>query len=235
MKCIAVDDEPFALELITGYISKTPYLELQGAFSNPVKALSFLMVNSVDLVFLDINMPELNGLQMLKSLRSKPMIVFTTAYSEYGVESYEYDAIDYLLKPIKYERFLRAVNKAIDIGRNTHDTHLGVEAVKDAPQVILLKSGTQLFRISVGDILFVEAAGNYMTFHTVDRKILSLLTMKEVMEQLPADMFVRVHKSFVVSLRHIDIVERHQVKVRGVAIPIGLTYREQFQIKYGIR
>lgn len=232
MKCIAVDDEPFALDLITGYIEKTPFLELQGGFSNPLKALSFLMSNPVDLVFLDINMPELSGLQMLNSLKHKPQVVFTTAYSEYGAESYNYDATDYLLKPIKYERFLKAVNKAYEITGRNKGERMVVETAPSENTAILLKSGSQVYRISPENILFVEGAGNYMTFYTTEKKILSLLTMKEALQQLPSEQFVRVHKSYVVSLKHIDVIERHQLLVKGHKIPVGITYREQFFAKY---
>ncbi|RXQ92258.1 response regulator transcription factor [Ancylomarina salipaludis] len=232
MKCIAVDDEPFALDLIESYIKKSPFLKFHGGFSNPLKALSFLMSNPVDLVFLDINMPELSGLQLLNSLKHKPQVVFTTAYSEYGAQSYEYDAIDYLLKPIKYERFLKAVNKAYDLSGKSRGEGMVVDATPVCKIAIHIKSGSQMYRLQPEDILFVEGAGNYMTFYTKEKKVLSLRTMKETLQQLPSDMFVRVHKSYVVSLMHIDVIERHQLVVKGNKIPIGITYREQFFAKY---
>jgi DNA-binding LytR/AlgR family response regulator len=232
MKCIAIDDEPFALDLILGYIEKTPFLESQGGFSNPLKALSFLMTNQVDLIFLDINMPELSGLQLLNSLKHKPYVVFTTAYSEYGAESYNYDATDYLLKPIKYDRFLRSVNKVYNIAGKSKIERMVVEDSLTENSAILIKSGSQVFRFLPENILFVEGAGNYMTFNTTERRILSLLTMKETIQLLPADLFVRVHKSYVVSLKHIDVIERRQLLIKGHKIPIGITYREQFFAKY---
>ena len=232
MKCIVVDDEPFALDLVAGYVRKTPFLELAGTFTNPLKALATLMEEEVDLVFLDINMPELSGMQLLNALPRKPMVVFTTAYPEYGAESYNYDAIDYLLKPINYVRFLKAVNKAVD-AHNLKKKDRPAPAETAAPALqdktdVLIKSGTQTFKVKLEDILYVEGAGNYMAFCTKGKKILSLLTMKEVLELLPSDQFVRVHKSFVVSLRHLDVMERHQVSIAGKIIPVGLTYREQF-------
>ena len=168
MKCIVIDDEPFALELISGYSKKTPFLEFAGGFTNPFKALTFLINSSVDLIFLDINMPELSGIQLLKSLSSAPKVVFTTAYSEYGAESYDYDAIDYLLKPIKYERFLKAVHKAIDI---TKKESVNSEKIKEHDGFIFIKSGKQRFKIPVDEILYIEGAGNYMTFYTLNKKI----------------------------------------------------------------
>lgn len=234
MRCIVVDDEPFALELAADYVRKTPFLELVGTFSNPVKALAFLMEREVDLVLLDINMPELSGMQLLHALPRKPMVVFTTAYPEFGAESYNYDAVDYLLKPINYARFLKAVNKAVELQNlKKKDKPAPAEPAIPAQDKahVLIKSGTQTFKVKLEDILYVEGAGNYMAFCTKGKKILSLLTMKEALELLPADQFVRVHKSYIVSLNHLDVIERHQVTIAGKAIPIGLTYREQFLVK----
>jgi DNA-binding LytR/AlgR family response regulator len=225
MKCVAIDDEPFALELIAGYIQKTPFLELTGAFSNPIKALSFLMNNKVDLIFLDINMPELSGIQLIKSLSSAPHVVFITAYSEFGAESYDYNAVDYLLKPVKYERFLKAVNKVIEVTGKENPKN---EMIREHDNFIFIKSGTQTLKVAVDEILYIEGAGNYMTFFTRDKKIMSLFTMNEIMQILPADLFVRIHKSYIVSIRHIDIIEVTQVIINKKPIPIGITYREHF-------
>jgi two-component system LytT family response regulator len=225
MKCIAIDDEPFALELIAGYIQKTPFLEFAGAFTNPLKALSFLMNNKVDLIFLDINMPDLSGIQLLKSLSNSPHVVFITAYSEFGAESYDYNAVDYLLKPVKYERFLKAVNKVIDISGKENPK---VETVRDHDNCILIKSGTQTLKVALDEILYIEGAGNYMTFFTLNKKIMSLFTMNEIMQILPSDLFVRIHKSYIVSIKHIEIIEKTHVIINKKPIPIGITYREHF-------
>ncbi|NDK55733.1 LytR/AlgR family response regulator transcription factor [Pontibacter fetidus] len=238
MKCIVVDDEPFALELAADYVRRTPFLKLAGTFSNPVKTLAFLMEQEVDLIFLDINMPELSGMQLLAALPRKPMVVFTTAYPEFGAESYNYDAVDYLLKPINYARFLKAVNKAVELQNLKRKDNTAQSPAERAAPIqdrsnVLIKSGTQTFKLKLEDILYVEGAGNYMAFCTRGKKILSLLTMKEVLNLLPADQFVRVHKSYIVSLNHLDVIERHQVTIAGKAIPIGLTYREQFLAKAG--
>lgn len=239
MKCIVIDDEPFALDLIKGYVEKTQILQLQGVFSNPLKALSFLMQNKTELIFLDINMPELSGIQFLKSLNHKPKVIFTTAYSEYGVESYDFDAIDYLLKPIKYERFLKAVNKAYESingpsldGSLNEPVKLSSDIFMEETSSVLIKSGCKVHRVNPGSILYVEASGNYMIFHTTDTKVFSLLTMKDVLSQLPQDMFIRVHKSFVVSIKCIDVIERGRLTIKGNKIPIGSTYREHFFSKW---
>lgn len=230
MRCVVIDDEPFALDLIKDYIQRTPFLELVSFFSNPFKALDFLNRESVDLIFLDINMPELSGIQLLKSLQSPPLVIFTTAYPEFAAESYEYNAIDYLVKPIKYERFLKAVNRASSqfhaTGTSSNQTVKQPKDQKD--DSLFIKSGTQLVKMHPDDILYVEAAGNYMCFITKDKKVLSLLTMKEVLDILPADHFVRIHKSYIISLRHIDVIERQDVVINGKQIPIGITYREHF-------
>ncbi len=233
MNCCIIDDEPFALELIRGYVLKTPFLELSQCFSNPFKALSYLTANSTDLVFLDINMPELSGIQLLKSLPNPPRVIFTTAYPEFGAESYEYNAVDYLLKPVNYERFLKAVNKAAEALNQRKQGNAAVEAFAERRNDIVIKSGTQLIKINPEEILFVEGSGNYMTFHTTGKKIMSLLTMSEVLESLPADLFIRIHKSFVVSLKHIELIEKHDVYVQGKALPIGNTYHEQFFQRLG--
>ena len=228
MKCVVIDDEPFALELIKDYIKKTPFLELEQSFSNPFKALAFLTSEHVDLIFLDINMPELTGIQLLKSLYSSPKVIFTTAYPEFAAESYEYNAIDYLLKPIKYERFLKSVNKAINLMKTSVSDNILTETQTDKTDYIYIKSGTRLVKVKISDILYIEGAGNYMTFHTSEKRILSLLTMQEALDLLPKGMFIRIHKSYLVSLNNIEAIEKNDVIIKGIPVPIGITYREQF-------
>jgi len=228
MKCIAIDDEPFALELISGYIQKTPFLEFVQGFTNPFMAMEFLLKTQVDLVFLDINMPELSGIELLKSLPVAPKIIFTTAYSEFGAESYEFNTVDYLVKPIKYDRFLKAVNKAKENMLLKNETNIKTNSVEHENETILIKSGSQLFRIAPNDIYYIEGAGNYMTFNTKNGKIMALLTMSEIVNMLPAHLFIRIHKSFIVSLKHIEIIEKGRVIINKKTIPIGITYREHF-------
>jgi len=228
MKCAVIDDEPFALELLKDYISKTPFLELGQCFSNPFKALTFLTTEHADLIFLDINMPELTGIQLLKSLPSPPKVIFTTAYPEFAAESYDYNAIDYLLKPVKYERFLKSVNKAVSLMKMSAEDPINNVMKAEKSEFLYIKSGTRLIKVKKSEILYVEAAGNYMTFHTTDKKILSLLTMQEALDLLSGDMFIRIHKSFLVSLKNIEAIEKHDVIIKGKQVPIGITYREQF-------
>lgn len=235
MKCIIIDDEPFAIDLLRTYVEKTDSLELAGSFSNPVKAHSFLIKNNIDLIFLDINMPELTGIQLIKSLTHCPLIIFTTAYAGYGVESYEYNAVDYLLKPIRYDRFLKAVNKASEmistfISVNRDSSSMSGNPISEE-RVINIKSGSKVHRVGIGSILYVEASGNYLIFHTVQEKIMSLMTMKEAIDLLSKDSFARIHKSYIVSLAAIEIIERHQVTIKGTRLPVGSSYRELFLSK----
>jgi len=228
MKCIAIDDEPFALELISGYIKKTPSLEFSGEFTNPFRAMEFLLNTSVDLVFLDINMPELSGLELLKSLPVQPKVIFTTAYTQYGAESYDYNAVDYLVKPVRYDRFLKAVNKAAGIIHSKKEETVSENTAEPSAQSVLIKSGSQTFKIVTEDIMYVEGAGNYMTLFTKKGKIMALLPMNEIMKLLPSTQFIRVHKSYIISLKHIDVIERARVIINKIPIPIGITYREHF-------
>jgi len=233
MKCIIIDDEPLALDLIKSYVEKTPMLQLQETFTNPFKALSFLIDNDIDLIFLDINMPELSGLQLLKSLSKKPLVIFTTAYPEFGAESYEYDAVDYLLKPINYVRFLKSVTKALDnFKAKVSETipHNQIASLTDNQKEnhILIKSSTKLHKIDINEILYIEGAGNYWSFQLKDKKILSLFTFNEILNLLPEDEFVRIHKSFIVPKSKISVIEKHQVTINGKTLPIGLTFREHF-------
>lgn len=221
MKCIVVDDEPLALALTQRYIEQTPRLQLAGSFTNPFKAMEYLLREEVHLLFLDINMPGLSGIHLLASLPVQPMVVFTTAYAAFGAESYEYNAVDYLLKPINYPRFLRAVNKAVAAACNKSGN-------TPAEEEVVIKSGSQWHRVRTNNILYIEAAGNYMQFHTTEKKLMALMNMNELMELLPPQHFVRIHKSYVISLRHITMYEKNMVMLHKVSLPIGLTYRQQF-------
>lgn len=230
IKCIIIDDEPLAIELLEGYVAKTDLLVLRGSFTNPFKALSFLIEEEVDLVFIDINMPELNGMQLLKSLHALPLIIFTTAYPEYGVESYEYSAVDYLLKPITYQRFFKAVNKAYALQKRSAvemvaTVKTGVEPVP-VESFLFIKSSAKVHKVAIQDILYIEGAGNYWSFQLEDKKILSLYTYPEIAKLLPPEEFIRIHKSYIIPKSKINIIEKHQVTIGAKRIPIGLTYRE---------
>lgn len=228
MKCLAIDDEPMALDIIKDYINKTPFLELSASFRDSLKALDFLQNNPVDLIFLDINMPDLTGIQFLRALTVQPMIIFTTAYSKYAVESYEYDAVDYLLKPIEFDRFLKAVNKAWDHNQLNDQSAAGQTLQKADSEFIMVKSGQDIHNLKADEILYIESAGNYVTFVLPGRKVMSLFSMNKLLEILPGYKFCRIHKSYIVNLQHINKIERHQVLIGKKEVPIGNIYRELF-------
>lgn len=227
MKSIAIDDEPKALSVIRHYAEKIPSLELIKEFRSSLDALEFLNQETVDLIFLDINMPDLTGIEFLQALPHRPLIIFTTAYSEYAVQSYDWDAVGYLLKPIEFTKFLKAVTKAAALVKTAARKNTAIPA-PTTPDLILVKSGVQTFPIKLTDILFVEASGNHVVFVTKERKILTLTTLQEVAKLLPPHLFYRVHKSFIISLQHLELIESFQVKINGLEIPLGKTYREAF-------
>jgi two-component system LytT family response regulator len=224
--CIAIDDEPMALDVISLYCADCDLIELKATFRDPLKAIEYLSREKVDLIFLDINMPEVSGMQLAQSLSSAPMIIFTTAYSHYAVESYNLNAVDYLLKPITFDRFILAVGKAAKA--------LSLQnAVDDAETVIYLKSGPQTYATRLADILYLEKDGNYMTVHLKEKHILIRENMSDVFNLVPTSDFIRVHKSYVVAIKQVTMIEAHQLTVNGEKIPIGNTYRESVRSRLG--
>ena len=228
ISCIAIDDEPKALEVIERYCGKTGIVDLKATFREPLKAIEFLNSEKVDLIFLDINMPDLSGMQLVQTLSPRPMIIFTTAYSHYAVESYDLNARDYLLKPITFERFLAAVNKVAAALSPKNTT-----ANEDEPTVFI-KSGPQTYQVKVADILYLEKDGNYITVHLKEKNILIRENMGDIFDLVPQTDFLRVHKSYVVAIKHISMIEVHQLVINGEKIPIGSTYREALKARLGI-
>ncbi|OJJ16261.1 hypothetical protein BKI52_33750 [marine bacterium AO1-C] len=231
IKSVAIDDEFMALEVIRHHSQKIPYIELVACFENAIEAMAFLQQNEVDLLFLDINMPDINGLQLLKTITQQPAVIFTTAYPEYALQGYDFYTVDYLLKPIEFESFLKAVNKAQHYLQlsSSKETAPSPPITESNDTTILVKSGTQIHQLYLDELLYVESTGNYVKFVTETQEVLSLFSMKEVMELLPDQKFIKIHKSFIVSFQHIAMIEKHQVKIRQQYIPIGKTYRESFQ------
>jgi DNA-binding LytR/AlgR family response regulator len=227
LTAVAIDDEPMALEVIRNLSAKIPFLELTACYTNAYEAMGYLRTEKTDLLFLDIKMPDISGIEFLKSLTDPPMVIFTTAYSEHAVQSFELDAIDYLLKPFSPSRFLKACNKAHELyalkkgGAGTTDAA--------APSHIFIKSGYGLIRIELKDILYVESLGNYMQFVLPEEKILSRLTMNEVEELLPAAGFVRIHRSYIVSSTKVHRIEKSSVWIKGKELPVGAGYAEKIE------
>lgn len=221
MKCVAIDDEQNALEVIDLYVKKVDALELTGKFTDPIEASRFLSENKVDLLFLDINMKGLNGFELLETLNYKPKVIFTTAYSEYAVKSYNIDALDYLVKPIPFGRFLKAVNKA-------EETKIGSTASLKEEQhyeIISIKSGSVIHRVKMSDILYIQADGNYIKYITANTKILELSNMKATMGKLN-DSFIQTHRSYIVSVNKVTKIESHQVHISEHKIPVGVSFRK---------
>ena len=218
-----------ALDVIERYCAKSGLLELKAVFREPVKAIEYLGREKTDLVFLDINMPDISRVQLVQTLSPKPIIIFTTAYSHYAVESYNLNALDYLLKPVTFERFLAAVNKAvISLAAQTSLT------INNEDAAILIKSGPQTHQVKLRDILYLEKDGNYITVHLKDRNILIRENLGDIFDLVPASDFIRVHKSYIVAIKHITMIEVHQITVNNETIPVGSTFREALRARLGI-
>ncbi|WP_317987597.1 LytR/AlgR family response regulator transcription factor [Parachryseolinea silvisoli] len=216
MTAIAVDDEPIALDVVKSLAAKVPFLVMQECFTDAFAAMDYLQRNTVDLLFLDIKMPDITGIDFLKSLNKMPLVIFTTAYSEHAVASFELDAVDYLLKPFSLARFMKACNKA-------HELY-GFRNAGNSKEYMFLKTGYEQVRVLFNEIEYLEAAGNYITFKLHDREVVSRMTMVEVENLLPTGKFVRIHRSFVIAIAKIEKIERHQVTLRGRALPVGGAY-----------
>ncbi len=220
LHCLIVDDEPPAQEVLRNYIHEISWLELHAVCDNAIEAMDTYREQQIDLIFLDINMPKLSGIMFARSLENPPMIIFTTAYPEYAVEGFEVNAIDYLVKPIAFERFLKAVNKA----RDHFELKQDAQETKQQ-EFIILKSDKKIYKINDHDILYVQSVGDYMKVHTSDKVIIAAETLKNI-EKLLGDQFVRIHKSYLVSINQINFIEGNQVKIKDQFLPIGLTYKE---------
>ncbi len=231
LSCLIVDDEELARTLLVTYISRLPYLNLVGKCSNPIEALQLLQHQSVDLIFLDIQMPEMIGTDFLKSLSHKPMVVFTTAYAEYALEGFELNVVDYLLKPFPFERFLKAVNKASDLSKlksNTESTSIiSSEDAATEKNYILVKSEHKVHRIYYNDIHYIQSMREYVAYFTPSGKFLSLGSLKKLEIDLPRNKFLRIHKSYIISKEKVSTLEGNMVHIGKEKIPIGASYREE--------
>ena len=225
---IIVDDEYLAQKLLQDYVSKVESLQLVATCSNAFEAMNALKNHQVDIMFLDIQMPDLTGLELVKSLEHKPAIIFTTAYSEYAVDAFNLSVVDYLLKPFDFPRFFQAVSKAIgseqplvNMQNKPHDT------ISRSNDFITVKADYKLYKINYDDLLFIEGQHEYVTFHTMQRRVTALFALKDLEEILPKDKFVRVHKSYIVSFKHIQDLDKSDVTVAGNKVPVGASYRDE--------
>jgi DNA-binding LytR/AlgR family response regulator len=229
LRCVAIDDEPFALKLLADDIGKIPFLDLVATFSSPLSALEFLNSNSIDLLFLDIQMPVLKGTEFLRSLQNPPMVIFTTAFEQYALEGFELNVVDYLLKPIPFDRFLKAANKAYDLFALRQNKTGTSEAS------FFVHSEYKEIKIFCNDILYIEGLKDYVKIflRSQSRPILTRLNLKGIESKLPANQFCRIHNSFIVSLSKINSTQKQQVFIGEIAIPIGDRFAEDFRGKYG--
>lgn len=220
IRCLIVDDEPLSRQVINGFVADHPDLELAGECKDALEAMSFLEKHEVDLLFLDINMPKLSGVNFYKSLQKKPEVIFTTAYSEFAVEGFELNAIDYLMKPIAFERFVKAIIKVKDkLGQ-----HSGTSLVQD---YIMLKADKKMYRTPYEDILFCEALGDYVKIHLKEKVLIVTTTMKSFLAELPEQIFLRTHKSFIINKNKVEYIEGNQIKIGTHIVSIGQSYREE--------
>ena len=217
---IAIDDEPIALEVVKSLSAKVPFVDLQACFTNAFEALAYLQQQKTDLIFLDIKMPDISGTDWLKSVVQPPMVIFTTAYSEHAVESFELDAVDYLLKPFSLARFLKATNKANELYRLKSSA--SVQEIN--PDHVFIKSGYEQIRIDFDDIVYLQSAGNYVHFILAENKILSRLTMNEVEALLPAALFTRIHRSYIVANNKITRMDKYNIRIDDICLPVGPGY-----------
>ena len=230
IKCLIVDDEQYARKLLEDYVSRIPDLELAGQCRNSMEAMQQMNRQPIDLVFLDIQMPDLSGIDLMKTLAHKPLVIFTTAYQEYAVEGYELDVIDYMLKPISFERFLKGVNKALEQARlkrqTSAATFLTNRAEQDQGGHTNIKADHKIYKLLHEKILFIEGLKEYVIFHTRERKYIVLESLKRLEEVLPAGQFLRVHKSFIVNTTRVDSLYGNLIEIMDHQIPIGKSYAE---------
>jgi len=227
LRCLIVEDEPPAQEVMKTYVLDSPQLELVKVCADAFAASEILQSEKIDLILLDINLPRLSGFSFLKTLSRPPLVIFTTAYPEYAVEGFETDAVDYLVKPFSFDRFLKAVNKAVEIARFRQSyENQGTEGTQN---FILLRSDKKMFRINFSEILYVEAIGDYLKVHLEGRQLVIHETIKGLIDQLPSGEFLRVHKSYVVSVNRINYIEGNRIRIGEKLIPIGRSYKEEVE------
>lgn len=233
LSVLIIDDEYHARKLLSEYVSKLSFLHLAATAANVFEAMDIIRKEKVDIMLSDIQMPEITGLEFARSLKNAPSVIFTTAYSEYAVESYELDVVDYLLKPIAFPRFLQAINKVIErrgnniVAEPTVDI-IKMQAEKTEEDSIMVKSGYKLYKINYSDLLYIEGQREYVTFHTTKQRITTLSSLKELEERLPSNQFIRIHKSYIISVKHIELIEKNILYIAGKKLPLGNSYKDSF-------
>ena len=230
LRCIAIDDEPLALEIITAYIEKVPFLKLIKTFDNAIDSIDFIKKNKIDLMFLDIQMESLTGIQLIHALKERPEVIFTTAFSSYAVEGFELDAADYLLKPISFERFVKSVDKVYNkfVQPKTKSENLKQPSKSSSGNYIFVKTENRLQKVSFSEILYIEGQGDYLKIVAPTAKIMTLQNFKKFEETLPSENFIRVHKSYLVAVNKIESISRNRIKIGSALIPVSDSYKNAF-------
>ena len=226
IKCLIVDDEQLARKLLQEYIAKMPNLELAGQCKNPLEAMEVLGKTPVDLMFLDIQMPELTGVEFLKTMQKRPVVIFTTAYSEYALEGYELDIVDYLVKPFSFERFVKAINKASEYIQ-LKSRPQAVNAPEASQEFISVHADHKIYKLKLDDIEYIEGLKEYVSYFTKDKRIIALESLKYLEATLPHDRFIRVHKSYIVPINKIKSLDGNQVEIGQKMIPVGRSYKDE--------
>lgn len=229
LRCIAIDDEPLALHLLSQYATRTPQLRLLATFEDPVSAQSYLQQHPIDLVFTDIQMPDLNGINLVKQMGRKPMVIFTTAFKKFAYEGFELQAIDYLLKPYSYERFVQATEKAWQYYLHSY------QQAEQAPDSIYVRSEYRMIRVALADIAYIEGLEDYIRIHLQSgQKLLTLMSLKAMMEMLPHRQFIRIHRSYIVPLRQIEVLHKRMVQLPGMSLPVSDSYLAELRKALGL-
>lgn len=230
LKCIAIDDEPLALEIIIDYITKVPFLELINSFDNALESIDFLRENEIDLMFLDIQMESFTGIQLVQALSNRPEVIFTTAHDSYAVKGFELDAVDYLLKPISFERFVKAADKVYNKLRPNQDKRKYSDVTISNPleNYFFVKTENRLQKVFFNDILYIEGQGDYLRIIATNTKIMILQNFKTISSILPKTNFIRVHKSYMVAINKIETVTRNRISIGNTTIPVSDSYKNIF-------
>lgn len=228
IRCLVVDDEPLALDILEDYISKIPFLTLVKSTTSAIEGLSLVQSDAIDLVFLDVQMPELTGIQFLKIINGKCDVILTTAYSQYALDGYELDVVDYLLKPIAFDRFYKAAQKVLQSSNHSISSVPDALIAQKTHDFIFVKTEHKIQKMYLDDILYIEGLKDYISIFTKTERIITLQNMKKMEESLPSKSFVRVHKSYIIALAKIESIERSRIQIGDKIIPIGDTYRDYF-------
>lgn len=249
MKCIIIDDEPLAIDVLKDYCHKMDFVELVGSYTNPLEAISVIKTEKIDLIFCDIEMPQINGIDFIASLDNSPLFIFTTAYSQYAVEGFNLNAIDYLVKPISYTRFIKAISRAKEVMEyrrdNDHEKKsLGNpnvfpshgQPITTSQHYIFVKAEYESVKINLDDIEYIQGLKDYLKIHVAgtNKTILTLMNFKEILDKLPPNQFLRVHKSFVINIGYIKTVQRNRILINDVRVPIGESYKSSFYSILGL-